>query len=132
MYDYKEAVKEDAKQAILENYDLREIFDAIEDDRDEFVEKLYDELWVNDSVTGNGSGSYYCNAYKAAESLMFNLDLLREAVEEFGGNTDVLKDGEEACDVTIRCYLLYGAIDEALEEIEDENEKQFDEWREAA
>ena len=36
---------------------------------------------------------------------------------------DVLKDGAEACDVTIRCYLLSGAISDVLDELEDELEE---------
>ena len=40
-----------------------------------------------------------------------NLDLLAEANEEFGGSSDILSDGAEACDVTIRCYLLSQAIE---------------------
>lgn len=55
---------------------------------------------------------------------MFNLDLLGEAVEEFGGDMDVLKDGAEACDVTIRCYLLWWGIDKALDDLEAELEEE--------
>ena len=34
-------------------------------------------------------------------------------------NYDVLKDGAEACDVTIRCYILGQVLDEVLDELED-------------
>ena len=34
--------------------------------------------------------------------------------------TDVLEQGAEAMDVTIRCYLLGQAIAEALDELEEE------------
>lgn len=71
----------------------------------------------------NGSGSYTFNRYQAEEYICHNLDLLAEALEEFGGGADVLKDGAEAADVTIRCYLLGQAIAEALEEIEDDFEE---------
>lgn len=47
-----------------------------------------------------------------------------EAVEEFGGSMDVLKDGAEACDVTIRCYLLPQAIAAALDEVETEEDTE--------
>lgn len=122
-YDYRQAMIEDVLEAIHDDYTAAELREAMED-RDEFCEKLNDDLWTMDSVTGNGSGSYWFNSHKAAEALMFNLDLLAEAVEEFGGDTDVLKDGTEACDVTIRCYLLGWAIDKALDEIEDELEDE--------
>lgn len=122
MYDYYAAIREDCEQAIRDNYTVEEIAESIFSDRDEFAEKLNDEFWIDDSVTGNASGSYYCNAHKAAEALMFNLDLLAEAVDEFGGDMDVLKNGAEACDVTIRCYLLWYGIDKALEDLEEDEE----------
>ena len=88
-------------------------------DREELEEYLNDVLFVSDSVTGNASGSYYCNAYKAEEALAHNLDLLAEALRTFGsGGTDILEAGAEVMDVTIRCYLLAQAISEILDEIE--------------
>lgn len=116
-YNYFEAVKEDVLQAIRDNYDLSEY-----ESRDELEQTLNEELWVDDSVTGNGSGSYTFSRYKAEEYLMRNLDILAEAIEEFGGNMDVLKDGPEACDVAIRCYLLGQAIAEVLGEMEEGEE----------
>lgn len=48
-----------------------------------------------------------------------NLDLLAEALEEFGDNSEyLLKNGAEAADVTIRCYVLGSAISEVLDELE--------------
>ena len=126
MYDYRKIMLEDVLEAIRDHYTEEEIRENLED-RDAFAEKLNDDLWIDDAVTGNASGSYFCNAHKAAEALMFNLDLLAEAVEEFGGNMDILKDGAEACDVTIRCYLLYEAIDRALDVLEDLLEEDDDE-----
>jgi hypothetical protein len=90
---------------------------------EELEEHLNDTLWTVDSVTGNGSGSYTFNSYQAEENICHNFDLLAEALEEFGGGCDILKDGAEAADVTIRCYLLGQCIAEALEEIEDDFEE---------
>lgn len=117
-YSYLEAMKEDVLQYIRDEIDLAE-FDSLE----ELEEHLNDTLWAVDSVTGNASGSYTFNRYQAEEYICHNLDLLAEALEEFGGGTDILKDGAEAADVTIRCYLLGQAIAEALEEIEEKFEK---------
>lgn len=118
-YDYNEAVKNDVLDYIKENYTAEEIAERLAD-VDGWSEKLNDELWTADSVTGNGSGSYYCNAWKAEESICHNLELLAEALQEFGSGADYLERGAEACDVTIRCYLLGGAISEALEELAEE------------
>lgn len=123
MYDYYEAMKNDVREYIENEIDFSE-FDTLE----ELEEKLNDELWTVDSVTGNGSGSYTFNAYEAEENICHNLDLLAEALGEFGGGCDILKDGAEAADVTIRCYLLGSTIAEVLPEFEDEfNEAHEDE-----
>ena len=116
-YNYLEAVTDDVREYIRDEVDLAEW----KGDRDGLEEKLNDVLWTADSVTGNASGSYYCNAWRAEEALSHNWDLLAEALREFGQDgTDVLEQGAEAMDVTIRCYLLGQAIAEALDELEEE------------
>lgn len=115
-YDYLQAVTEDVKQYILDEVDASQYAD-----REALEEALNDDLWTADSVTGNASGSYYCNAWRAEKALSHNWDLLAEALEEFGEDgTDILKKGAEAMDVTIRCYLLGQAIGAALDDLEEE------------
>ena len=116
-YNYFKAVKNAVLDYIKEN-DIK----VTTSNKDELADSLYDDLWTNDSVTGNGSGSYFFSTWKAEEALCHNLDLLGEACEEFGSTADLLKDGAEACDVTIRCYLLPQAISEALDELEEDDE----------
>lgn len=82
MYDYREAMTEDVKEWIKENIDLTEWTE----DREGLEQQLNDDLWTEDSITGNASGSYYCNSYKAEESIAHNWDLLNEALDEFGQN----------------------------------------------
>lgn len=115
-YNYYEAVKEDVKNYIENEIDINE---ALEEagSVEALIEKLNDDLWIDDSVTGNGSGSYTFNTYQAEENLCHNMDLLKEALEEFGCGIEHLAKGAEACDVTIRCYLLYSAITEVVEEL---------------
>ena len=120
-YNYFEAVK----NAVLDYINENEI-KVTTSNKDELAEQLHDDLWANDSVTGNGSGSYFFNTWKAEEALCHNLDLLGEACEEFGSTADLLKDGAEAGDVTIRCYLLPQAISEALDELEEDDEDEED------
>lgn len=116
-YDYLRAVTEDVKQYILDEVDASSQYA----DREALEEALNDALWAADSVTGNASGSYYCNAYMAEEALAHNWDLLAEALAEFGEDgVDVLRWGAEAMDVTIRCYLLSQAISAALDALEEE------------
>ena len=119
MYNYLEAIIEDVKEAIKE-YDSTEFAD-----REEFEERLNDDLWNADSVTGNGSGSYTFSRSEAEEYVNDNSDLLREAISEFCIDSETVAekflDADcEYFDVTIRCYLLGQAISEALDDMEDE------------
>lgn len=118
-YNYFEAVREDVRQYIEDN-EVR----VTTSNRDEVYNKLYDDMFISDSVTGNASGSYTCNAWQAEENLCHNLDLLGEALAEFGCEPDYITEkGAEACDVTIRCYLLGQVLGEVLDEIETEEEE---------
>lgn len=117
-YNYLEHMTEDIAA------ELRWSFNAIEwaenmEDRDQFESDLYDQFFA-DGITGNDSGSYFCNAWKAEEALAHNWDLLADAIEEFGGDVDILRQGPEACDVTIRCYLLGQAITAAVDLVDAE------------
>ena len=67
-YNYLETVKEDVKNYIENEVDFLQ-YNSIED----LQEKLYDDLFVEDSVTGNASGSYTFNTYEAEENLCHNL-----------------------------------------------------------
>lgn len=120
MYNYLENVKEDIKEYLKNNYDVETVEEIEEIDK----EKLYDELFIEDTVTGNASGSYTFSTYEAEENICHNLELLKEALEEFGGDYgEVLEKGAEYCDVTIRCYLLGNAIEEAIQELMEEVEE---------
>lgn len=119
-YNYNEAVKNDVLDYLRNEVNLSEF-----EDLEELEQSLNDDLWTVDSVTGNASGSYTFNRYQAQEYVMDNIELLNEACEEFGTNTETVGEkflnGEfEWMDVTVRCYLLAQAISEALEEFEDE------------
>ena len=119
-YNYLENIKADVKEYIDNEINLKDF-----SDREELEEKLNEDLWICDSVTGNASGSYYCNSWKAEEALAHNWDLLAEAMKEFGCEVDLLEKGAEWADVTIRCYLLGQAIGEVLDEMEEELEEAF-------
>ena len=120
-YNYLEAMKDDIKEYVKDSIILTDY-----SDRDELEEYLNDVLWVEDSVTGNASGSYTFNAYQAEENISHAWDLLQEALENFGStDINVLEKGAEWCDVTIRCYLLGEAIAETLDDMEEELEEAF-------
>ena len=125
MYDYREAMTEDVKEWIKENIDLTEWTE----DREGLEQQLNDDLWTEDSITGNASGSYYCNSYKAEESIAHNWDLLNEALDEFEqNNINVIEKGSDWADVTIRCYLLGSVLSDVFDEMEENGD--FDESEE--
>jgi len=117
-YNYIEAVKADVMEAIKDNYTPEDW----RGDRDGFEEQLNEDLWTNDSVTGNASGSYYCNTWKAEEALAHNWDLIAEVAAEFGIEPTIsngYEHGAEWWDVTIRCFYLGQAISEVLDDLEE-------------
>lgn len=61
-YDYLENVKEDVRNYIEENKIV-----VTSSNREEVEQELNDTLFVNDSVTGNASGSYTFSTWQAEE-----------------------------------------------------------------
>lgn len=121
-YDYKKAMREDIREYLEENWEKgKRIEDA---DRN----TLHDDMFIADSVTGNGSGSYTFSSWKAEEYVCHNLDLLGEALDEFGIDGYSLREkmcGEWA-DVTIRCYLLGQIENEIFDEWNDKIDSESD------
>lgn len=119
---YLEQIKENIRNYINENYTNEEISEKMED-RDSFEEELNDDLWIDDSVTGNGSGSYTFNRAKAQEYVLNDIDTVQEALREFCVEADTiakkfLESDWEYFDVTARCYVLGMGISKVLDEIE--------------
>lgn len=126
-YNYHDTMMDDVRQAIEENNTPEEIRERLQD-RYQWEQELNDDLWINDSVTGNASGSYTFNSYTAMEYVQANTDTLQEALSEFGCDAETIAekflDGEwEYFDVIIRCYLLSGIISEVLDDLEAEAEE---------
>lgn len=115
-YNYLEELKSDVRNYIKEV--ASDYMDC--EDMDELRDSLYDNLWDEDSVTGNGSGSYTFNREKAKEYVSDNMDLMVEAYKDLDSIESLVDDLEaldfETIDVTIRCYMLSQALDEVLED----------------
>lgn len=124
MYHYLTEMIEDVTEYLTgENTpeELRELMT----DRDEWEQKLNDDLWMVDSITGNASGSYTFCRYTAKAYVTDNMSLLVDALHDFGTDNEeianrFLDEDWEYFDVTIRCYLLSQAINLAIDEIEIE------------
>lgn len=77
MYNYLENMVEDIKEYVKNEIDFSEYYDM-----DELREFLNDDLWTEDSVTGNASGSYTFNRETAKEYVDENKDLVNDMMEE--------------------------------------------------
>lgn len=117
MYNYYEAIKEDVKSVLLDDATIWN------QSRDDLEQQLNDDLWIDDSVTGNGSSSYTFNREMAKEYVLDNTELMLEAFEAFGQVEEIgqkmAADEWEFLDVTIRCHLLGPVIAEVLDEAEE-------------
>lgn len=82
---------------------------------------MYEALFIDDAVTGNGSGSYTFDSAEAAENargLLFDEEFASEA-EAAGLDVGLFAEGPEAVDVVARCLalaLVSGALKAAYEE----------------
>lgn len=81
---------------------------------------LYDELWTVDEVTHN---MYTHNEPEAKYHVLENMDLLKEALYEFGTpDKEIAKHFMNEdwgwFDTTIRCSVLWAALHQALVEEE--------------
>ena len=116
-YDYRAEVKNDIEWYIKDNDVDSRAFES----RDAMYDYLYETLFVDDSVTGNASGSYFMSRWKAEEAICHNFDLIQDMWEEFGYGNEKLSDmiwEAEVIDVSIRCYLLGECINAVLDDIE--------------
>lgn len=119
-YNYLEAVTADVVDFIRD-----EVNAADYENREALAQFLNDELWVCDSVTGNASGSYTFNAYKAKEFIFSDPDTVSEALHEFCVDAETIAEkflaqDWEYFDVTARCYVLSQAIENALDALNNE------------
>lgn len=120
-YNYLEAITNDIECWMDKDGDPFDISQF--ENRDEAAEFLNDELWDEDSITGNGPNGY-ASEEECEEFLCHNLNLLFDALFEFGELEESLLDNLHEhykeknlarwADCTIRCYVLYNAIENAL------------------
>ena len=127
MYNYSEAIKDDIRTYLDNDFDWSRITED-ELDTDDLKELLNEELWTEDSITGNGSGSYTFNRHTAKEYVMDNEEVLGEMIIDYGLTAEdvgyhFINNDWEYFDVSIRCYLLGSCIDEVVDEYTDKIEE---------
>ena len=121
-YDYYENVYEDVKEYVTKNIELSDYYNEEDNsfNLSELSDKLNNDCWTDDSVTGNASGSYTFNRWQAAEYLSHNWGLMEELADNGLEPSKHDRFEPEIWDVCIRCYLLSQAIADICEELEQE------------
>lgn len=122
-YDYRNEITKNIKSWIADNTDF--LKEKPEEDHDELSNWLYDELFIEDEITGNGP-YFYSSEDVCSEYLSDNFDLVYKAMREFCIDDDINtliehyenKSLARYFDCIIRCYLLGECIEKALEELE--------------
>lgn len=117
-YDYRE---EEYKDVMDNLCDYRKPQDFV--DRNDYEQYLNDVMWIDDAITGNGSGSYTFNTFRAKEYVLQNIALAAEVYREYEIDLgeDIEDDEWEKIDCTIRCGLLSETIIKVLDDLEEEN-----------
>lgn len=115
-YDYRKAIREDILEYFKE-HDITGFVSELEHER------LYDNMFIDDSVTGNASGSYTLSTWQAEENICHNFDIIDKLQQE-SGKSDKGFDNAEYWDVSIRCYLLVHVLNEVISEWNKEHPEQ--------
>lgn len=95
--DYLDETLSNAKESLRENLPYVETFD-----------EAYDSLFIDDSVTGNGSGSYTFSTQKAIDNISDLIwdEEITELFDMHGYDSIPMEKGPEAIDVILRCFAL--------------------------
>lgn len=115
MNDYREQVKADL---------LAYTREAWEYNNEVTADQIMDDAFIEDSVTGNASGSYTFSAYEAQQNVsgvIWEAEVL-EIFREFGGDHIPLEAGAEYIDVSIRCFIVNEFTSDVEELLNELNE----------
>ena len=118
MYDYRRAITNDIKEYINDN----QMFPEPDETYDDYIERLDDELWAVDTITGNG-GFYYGTEEECAGYIGYGITEFVNAQEEYGWEwTNTMREQFRQAparfiDCMIRTTLLAECIEKAVEEL---------------
>lgn len=132
---YVNAVADDLRTWFEDDEPLtaQEVYDMTDaaTDYSDLAQWINDTAWINDGITGNGSGSYTANRAEAREIVLANIEEVVTAydsfcdIEQFGR---AISSGDwESMDVTARCNALYEASEIVASEIMDAINDNYDE-----
>lgn len=98
-------------------------------EEDDIIQKLHDDLWDNDNVTGNGCDGYngIYDTLTAEEMVKANGEQVLEALVEFGTPMEecanhFIHGDYKFLDVTARCHCLWTAVANVIDRMYEEAE----------
>jgi len=95
-------------------------------------EQIEEEVMNSDEITGNMTGSYFCNSGEARDCVLSDLPTVAFAYGEFCDAERFLQDVRdgawETLDVIARCCMAPYAFYEVFSEREEANEEYSDEY----
>lgn len=117
IYDYCEAVRKDVKEYIESHY-TKEEFEQDMKEFSNYSDWLYDEMFDEESVTGNEANPYAKSKEEADRYLYGNYELILDAYDfEYNGQIpDKSLRTPEIIDNVVRCYVLNEIISDILNE----------------
>lgn len=116
-YNYEDILYNDIKNYIQDNN-----ININDYTKEDFFDFLDEELWAEDSITGNGPYGY-ANEEECAEYVGDNLKLAFTALRDFEVRMRDVPDEYPAkyMDSTIRCYLFHGVLQKVVDELYPED-----------
>ena len=125
MFNYYDELKLSIFDA-LEEEENKEIINQAKNKSDAY-DKLYDKFVIDDSITGNASGSYYCSSWRARHQCYNYSYEVIEALEEYGykKELELFKMFEELVDVN---YINIDTIEINYDVFFEEEEENTYRW----
>ena len=118
MYNYREVMVNDIKEYINDN----QIFPEPDETYDNYIERLDEELWDVDMITGNG-GFYYGTEEECAGYIGYGIVEFVNTQEEYGWDwTDTMREQFRQAparfiDCMIRTTLFAECLERAVKEL---------------
>lgn len=115
-YNYFESIYDDVVQWFKDDPEMLAEFVALNEAC--AADFAFNQLWLEDSITGNCSGSYWFSTWKAEEALCHNMELIYECIQDGLMSWESLEN-PEGVDVVIRCNLLPDVVIQVWHDIDD-------------
>lgn len=115
-YNYYKEMANDIFLYIKDN----ELFPKDDETMWQYEDRLFDELWCEDCITGNG-GMFYAPEDDCLDYVAHNLDLYFQAANEWdsfpkASDQWIYINPGQYMDCTIRCYILGQCISQVVDE----------------